>query len=103
MKKGKPSKRPAVYDGGLLPRGEGVASQPELLVLREPRDELAVLSTSSRREASELEPGWNRVRRVAGGLVVAVPAASALVDAGVEHREPRLETARVELLHLLVW
>ncbi|RWW36353.1 hypothetical protein BHE74_00058626, partial [Ensete ventricosum] len=31
------------------------------------------------------------------------PRRAALVDAGVEHLEPLLETTKVELLHLLDW
>jgi len=98
----------AVDEQALLAGGEGVAAQPELLVLREPGDLHALALEEGLRGAAgratpvvgqlgEGEARRHRVRRVPRRLVVAVPAGAALVDPRVEHRELLLEPPRVQL------
>jgi len=98
----------AVDKQPLLSRGEGVAAEPELLVLREPGDLDALaleegLCGAARGappvvgQLRERQARRHRVRRVPRRLVVSVPARPALVDPRVEHRELLLKPPRVKL------
>lgn len=108
QKQSKSKNQATINKQRLLTRSQSIPSEPKLLVLREPRDlHTLTLEEALRRSAGRTSPifwklregqsGRYRVRGVADGLFVFIPAGLAFEDSGVYDCELLLEAAGVDV------